>query len=65
MNEGDDTSTTPLEDPDESITVLEVFGVKLHVRNRRIAEVLMMDAAEALETIVQKSYRFGKDSAEE
>ncbi len=33
---------------DERTTVLEVFGVKLAVRNRRLAEILTMDAAEAL-----------------
>jgi hypothetical protein len=32
----------------DRITVLEVFGVKLSVRNRRLAEILTMDAAEAL-----------------
>lgn len=34
--------------PDERTTVLEVFGVKLAVKNRRLAEILTMDAAEAL-----------------
>lgn len=29
-------------------TVVEVFGVKLSVKNRRLAEILTMDAAEAL-----------------
>lgn len=29
-------------------TVVEVFGVKLSVKNRRLAEILSMDAAEAL-----------------
>lgn len=33
---------------DDRSTVLEVFGVKLSVKNRRLAEILTMDAAEAL-----------------
>jgi hypothetical protein len=33
---------------DDRSTVVEVFGVKLSVRNRRLAEILSMDAAEAL-----------------
>ena len=33
---------------DEQNTVVEVFGVKLSVKNRRLAEILSMDAAEAL-----------------
>lgn len=33
---------------DDRSTVVEVFGVKLSVKNRRLAEILSMDAAEAL-----------------
>jgi hypothetical protein len=33
---------------DDRSTVVEVFGIKLSVRNRRLAEILSMDAAEAL-----------------
>jgi hypothetical protein len=40
--------TTPAPDPDGRTTVLEVFGMKLSVKNRRLAEILTMDAAEAL-----------------
>ena len=43
---GPDTSPEP--DPEGRTTVLEVFGMKLSVKNRRLAEILSMDAAEAL-----------------
>jgi len=39
---------TPEPDPNGRTTVLEVFGMKLSVKNRRLAEILTMDAAEAL-----------------
>ncbi len=35
-------------DPDSEATVLELFGVKLTVNNPRLAEILTMDAKEAL-----------------
>ncbi|MDF1541743.1 MAG: hypothetical protein RQ731_01670 [Anaerosomatales bacterium] len=41
-----DTSDEPV--TDGRSTVVEVFGVKLSVKNRRLAEILSMDAAEAL-----------------
>lgn len=41
-------NTTPEPDTNGRTTVLEVFGMKLSVRNRRLAEILTMDAAEAL-----------------
>jgi hypothetical protein len=40
--------TTPEPDTNGRTTVLEVFGMKLSVKNRRLAEILTMDAAEAL-----------------
>ncbi|MBW6468209.1 MAG: hypothetical protein K0B85_03515 [Coriobacteriia bacterium] len=40
------TSDEPV--TDGRSTVVEVFGVKLSVKNRRLAEILSMDAAEAL-----------------
>ncbi|PKQ30336.1 MAG: hypothetical protein CVT60_00605 [Actinobacteria bacterium HGW-Actinobacteria-10] len=38
---------------DEETTVLELFGIKLNVRNPRLAEALLMDAKEALNTDVR------------
>lgn len=46
MTDGD--TAMPQADDDRPTTVLEVFGMKLAVKNRRLAEVLTMDAAEAL-----------------
>lgn len=43
-----DAYEDPADDTPDSTTVLELFGVKLKVRNQRLAEVLMMDAREAL-----------------
>jgi hypothetical protein len=40
--------TIPEPDQNGRTTVLEVFGMKLSVKNRRLAEILTMDAAEAL-----------------
>lgn len=38
---------------DESATVLELFGIELRVKNPRIAEILTMDAREALATEIK------------
>jgi len=46
MTASEDTGAT--NGTDERTTVLEVFGLKLSVKNRRLAEILTMDAAEAL-----------------
>ena len=42
---GKDSSSEPA--GNDRTTVLEIFGMKLSVKNRRLAEVLTMDAAEA------------------
>lgn len=39
---------------DEETTVLELFGIKLNVRNPRLAEALLMDAGAALTTDVRQ-----------
>ncbi|MHB9002497.1 MAG: hypothetical protein ACYC6C_00320 [Coriobacteriia bacterium] len=49
----DDTSDRSTTDDGET-TVLELFGIKLNVRNPRLAEALLMDAKEALTTDVRK-----------
>lgn len=38
---------------DESATILELFGIELRVKNPRIAEILTMDAREALNTEIK------------
>jgi len=53
-----DLPTTRAEDDDpddreEASSVLEVFGFELKVRNKRLAEVLRMDAREALNSSVR------------
>jgi hypothetical protein len=53
----DDGTMLPQPEEDGPTTVLEVFGVKLAVKNRRLAEVLTMDAAEALRLDILSSKR--------
>ncbi len=47
-----DEHRAPSEGPEteEPATVLEIFGIELKVRNERLAEVLTMEASEALST---------------
>ncbi len=55
MSDSEGPATTrdgAAEDP--STTVLELFGVRLKVKNPRLAEVLTMDAADALSTDVRQ-----------
>ncbi len=47
-----DASDSP--DSDDPATVLEIFGIELKVRNERLAEVLTMEAGEALATDVRE-----------
>lgn len=56
--------TTPDPDADGRTTVLEVFGMKLQVKNRRLAEVLTMDAAEALGLERRPGQKPGAEHAE-
>jgi hypothetical protein len=52
---GDDVPGTPNDDDrDDRFSVLEVFGLKLEVSNPRLAELLTMDAKQALTTDVRE-----------
>jgi len=42
------------DDADDATSVLELFGVELKVRNKRLAEVLQMDAKEALTSDIRQ-----------
>ncbi len=53
MADSDTAPTGPVSDEGDGVTVLDLFGIKLSVQNPRIAQILTMEAGEALTTDVR------------